>query len=139
MYFVEHPTLYHYTTRKRASSIARGGIVSSGVSIDKHSIFECVWLTKNPLFYEQHWASSPLRSGVRFTVNIGGIDDRLYHWNSFKTELGLDKSPFSDDPLILLPEETTDEWFIFLGDILLDWVTGATKRESSSLPGVPKT
>jgi hypothetical protein len=133
MYCVEHPTLFHYTSAKAAPYIVRDGIEPRSVELGGRHCFEGVWLTKNMRFEEQYWASSNKVLGVRFKVSIGGIDDRLFHWNSFREELNLEG--FNLD----LPEELKGEaqdseaWFIFLGNILPGWLSGVSKNKAFPL------
>ena len=134
MYCVEHPTLYHFTSAKSAAYIVKEGIVPHSVELDGRHCFDAVWLTKNEDFESQRWTRLSRDLQVRFQVNIGGIDDRLFHWNSFKEELGLDSSSLElPEEFFTCSDEETDSWFIFLGEIIPEWLSGAVKNKDFSL------
>ena len=133
MYSVEHPTLYHFTSAKAASYILKEGIIPHSVELGGKHCFDAVWLTKNDCFDSQRWTRFSRNLQVRFKVQIGGIDDRLFHWNSFRDELQLDSDLLGLPEELLCSNELSEPWFIFLGDIIPEWIVGASKNKDFSM------
>jgi hypothetical protein len=71
-------TLYHFTGSDHAEKIKREGITKGGVYIPPHSVkWGYIWLTDDPRFNAQHWATNHSgaygdRTEVRFTIELDG-------------------------------------------------------------------
>jgi hypothetical protein len=80
--------LYHFTARDHAKAIEREGITKGAVYIPPAMFEGIIWLTDDPRFTAQNWATNYSgqcgdRTEVRFTLDIGNA----VRWNDFALEV----------------------------------------------------
>ena len=80
--------LYHFTARDHAKAIEREGITKGAVYIPPAVFKGIIWLTDDPRFTAQNWATNYSggcgdRTEVRFTLDI----PNAVKWNGFALEV----------------------------------------------------
>ncbi len=134
------PKLYHFCEAHTAPLIRREGLtlgclvwpVDSGFSINRG--FQ--WLTDDPAWQQQGWATTRLisndRTAVRFTVKIPTGDRHLIPWHALARQLR-----FPPEQVRLFDDAGGgggDHWWCYVGAIPRTWLRHETARPD--LPGL---
>ncbi len=134
--------LYHFTNRECARRIAQEGITHGGVYLPYSAgsrVFRgFLWLTDDPRFEAQHWATNLSgkcgdRTQVRLTIELPE-GTKIKPWNTIARTLFL-LSPTDLCAFNLAGHSDGSHWYLYRGVIPASWIIEKTERTKEYVHG----
>lgn len=134
--------LYHFTNRECAKRIVREGIAVGGVYLpyeDGSRVFRgFLWLTDDPRFTAQHWATNLTgkcgdRTEVRFTIEIPE-GSSVIPWNT-AARMIFHMSPMDLMLFNLAGHSDGSHWYLYRGVIPVSWIKEKAEKSKEYVYG----